>query len=128
MPTRQSVVGTMPRCWYGGQIVFKRVKSVLSILGIMLLIESGALVLTVLAQKVDKSTPKQQRTLALGEDEVRQLLLLMDADKSGKISRQEFMNFMAAEFNRLDVDKSGELDVKELAQSQVRPSRSAEGK
>lgn len=66
--------------------------------------------------------------MALGEDEVKQLLLLMDTDKSGKVSRQEFMNFMAAEFDRLDKDKSGELDVKELAQSQLRPSRAAVGK
>lgn len=84
---------------------------------------------TAIAQKTDKSIPKQQRTIALGEDEVKQLLLLMDTDKSGKISRQEFMNFMAAEFDRLDKDKSGELDVKELAQSQIRASRpSAVGK
>jgi hypothetical protein len=35
---------------------------------------------------------------------------------------------MSAEFDRLDKDKSGELDQKELAQSQIRPSRSAVGK
>ena len=83
---------------------------------------------TVVAQKTDKSIPKEQRTLALGADEVKQLVLLMDTDKSGKVSRQEFMNFMAAEFDRLDKDKSGELDVKELAQAQLRPSRPAVGK
>jgi len=33
-------------------------------------------------------------------DEVTQLVLLMDADKNGKISRQEFMKFMEAEFDR----------------------------
>ena len=79
-------------------------------------------------QKVDKSVNKQQRTLALGEDEVKQLLLLMDTDKNGKISKQEFMSFMSAEFDRLDKDKSGELDQKELEQSQIRASRPAVGK
>ncbi len=74
------------------------------------------------AQKVDKAVPKQQRTLALGEAEVKQLVLLMDTDKNGKISKQEFMNFMGAEFDRLDKDKSGELDQKELAQSLIRPA------
>jgi Ca2+-binding EF-hand superfamily protein len=108
--------------------VFKRVKGVLLILAIASMIEGGILVLTLVAQKADNSTPKPQRTLALGEDEVKQLLLLMDTDKNGKISRQEFMGFMAAEFDRLDKDKSGELDVRELAQSQVRPSRPAVGK
>ncbi len=73
-------------------------------------------------QKVDKAVPKQQRAVTLGESDVKQLLLLMDTDKSGKISRKEFMDFMAAEFDRLDKDKSGELDVKELTQSQLRAS------
>ena len=46
----------------------------------------------------------------------------MDQDKNGKVSEQEFMKFMKAEFKRLDKDKSGELDVKELSQSQIRSS------
>lgn len=108
--------------------MFRRTKRILLVLVFASLVEGGALVVAVLAQKVDKSAPKQQRTLALGEDDVKQLVVLMDTDKSGKISRQEFMNFMAAEFDRLDKDKSGELDVKELAQSQLRPARPYVGK
>jgi hypothetical protein len=46
----------------------------------------------------------------------------MDADKNGKISKKEYMDFMAAEFDRLDKDKSGESDPKELANSQFRVS------
>jgi hypothetical protein len=68
------------------------------------------------------STPKPQNKEALGEGEVKQLLLLMDTDKSGKISKKEYMDFMEAEFDRLDKDKSGELDPKELTQSQLRVS------
>lgn len=68
------------------------------------------------------STPKAQDKKALGEGEVKQLLLLMDTDKSGKISRKEYMDFMAAEFDRMDKDKSGELDPKELTRSQFRVS------
>ena len=68
------------------------------------------------------STPKPTDKIALGQDEVKRLLLLMDTDKNGKISKQEYMNFMAAEFDRLDKDKSGELDPKELSQSQLRAS------
>ena len=68
------------------------------------------------------STPKAQDKQALGEGEVKQLLLLMDTDKNGKISKKEYMDFMGAEFDRLDVDKSGELDPKELTQSQFRVS------
>ena len=68
------------------------------------------------------AAPQPQDKLALAEGEVKQLLLLMDTNKNGKISKQEWMNFMEAEFERLDKDKSGELDVKELAQSQFRVS------
>src|SRR5579863_922101 len=88
----------------------------------------GTMAGSAIAQKVERSVPKQQRAIALGEDEVKQLLLLMDTDKNGKISKQEFMKFMEAEFDRLDTDKSGELDAKELTQSQVRASRAAVGK
>jgi hypothetical protein len=69
------------------------------------------------------STPKPHDKLALSENEVKQLLLLMDTDKNGKISKQEFMTFMEAEFDRLDKNKSGELDPKELTQSQIRGTR-----
>jgi Ca2+-binding EF-hand superfamily protein len=75
---------------------------------------------TAVAQKA--SVPNPQDKLALGEGEVKQLLLLMDADKNGKISKQEWMSFMEAEFDRLDKGKTGQLDVKELAQSKFRVS------
>jgi len=44
----------------------------------------------------------------------KQLLLLMDKDQNGKVSRPEFMRFMSAEFDQLDVNHDGELDVNEL--------------
>jgi hypothetical protein len=56
------------------------------------------------------------------EPTVRQLLLLMDADKNGKVSKQEFMSFMDKEFDRLDQNHDGELDVKELKRLRVRPA------
>ncbi len=72
------------------------------------------------AQKA--AVPKQQDQLALGEDEVKHLLLLIDTHKTGKITKQQWMQFMEAEFDRLDKNKSGELDAKELAQSRLRAS------
>jgi hypothetical protein len=74
----------------------------------------------VAAIKQKEVTPRKVDAVALGQDEVKQLLLLIDTDKNGKISKQEFMRFMEAEFDRLDKDKSGELDPKELTQSRVR--------
>ena len=68
------------------------------------------------------SVPKPQDNLALGEDEVRRLMLLIAPNEHGKITKQEWMKFMEAEFDRLDKDKSGELDAQELARSRVRVS------
>src|SRR5271156_2652103 len=73
---------------------------------------------TALAQQA--SAPKSQDKLAKAEPEVKQSLLLMDTDKKGKISKQEWMTFMEAEFDRLDKDKNGELDVKELTPASIR--------
>ncbi len=80
-----------------------------------------ALVAAVAGQKAP--TRKLQYKKALGESDAKQLLLLMDTDKNGKFSKKEYVSFMEAEFDRLDKDKSGELDPKELAQSQFRVSR-----
>src|SRR5208283_459068 len=48
------------------------------------------------------------------------LLRLMDTDRNGRVSKAEFMHFMAEEFDRLDVDHSGELDPEELSRSRLR--------
>jgi Ca2+-binding EF-hand superfamily protein len=95
--------------------VSKKEKFLLAVVALMF-----ALVAAAAGQRA--STPKAQDKKALGESDVKQLLLLMDTDKSGKISKKEYMDFMAAEFDRLDKDKSGELDPTELTESQLRVS------
>ncbi|MFY9907152.1 MAG: hypothetical protein WBX02_21180 [Terriglobales bacterium] len=70
---------------------------------------------------------EQDKKLAEATDAAKRLLLLMDTDKSGKVSREEWMKFMAAEFDRLDTNHDGQLDVKELIQSRMR-YRPAPGK
>lgn len=84
---------------------------------------TGTTLGTAAAQKA--SVPKPQNKLAMAEDEVKHLLFLMDSDKKGIISKQEFMKFMEAEFERLDKDKKGELNVKELTQSSLTASHFA---
>ena len=64
---------------------------------------------------------KRNAKVAAGEIEAKRLLLLMDQDRNGKVSRQEFMSFMEAEFERLDINKDGELDVKELVHARFTP-------
>ena len=72
------------------------------------------------AQQTANPVPQPDSSkVVAGEVEAKKLLLLMDADKNGKVSKAEFMAFMAAEFERLDMDHNGELDVKELEQSQL---------
>src|SRR6202051_1504304 len=97
--------------------MWERTNRVRITLAIVVLVVLG----TALAQKA--AVPKPQDKLALGENEVKQLLLLMDTDQSGKISKQEWMKFMEAEFDRLDKEKNGQLDAKELEQSKLRVSR-----
>lgn len=60
--------------------------------------------------------PKQ----AAADKQTKQLLLLMDQDRNGKVSKQEFMTFMEAEFAWLDVNHDGSLDVEELTGLRVR--------
>jgi hypothetical protein len=72
--------------------------------------------------RTKEAVPKPQDKLAIAKGEARQLLLIIDTDKKGKISKQEWMKFMEGEFDRLDKTKSGELDVKELMQSKLRVS------
>jgi Ca2+-binding EF-hand superfamily protein len=97
-----------------------RTNIVRAMVSIAALVAIWAILGTAVAQR--QAVPKRQDKLALGEPEVRQLLLLMDTDQNGKISKQEWTKFMEAEFDRLDKDKKGQLDAKELTQSKLRVS------
>ncbi|MGB6691262.1 MAG: hypothetical protein WBE76_25795 [Terracidiphilus sp.] len=72
-----------------------------------------------------QANPKPQDKNALRAEQVKQLLLLMDTDPSGKISKEEWLKFTEAEFDRLDKAKTGKVDLKDISQSRQRVSRSA---
>jgi hypothetical protein len=104
--------------------MFKKTQELLAIAGV-----AGVLALSMVVRTADAAgqvsatnapifTP-DSKPVAAGEYEAKKLLLLMDADKGGTVSKREFMDFMAAEFDRLDVNHDGVLDVKELEQSQL---------
>jgi len=104
--------------------MFSTPQKVLALVVVAGLFATGATVKTAIAagQAANTAAPvsaPEPQKVAAGEAEATRLLLLMDADKSGKVSRAEFMAFMAAEFERLDTNHDGELDVKELKQSQL---------
>jgi hypothetical protein len=100
--------------------MLNRTKIVLVMLGVAMLATTWGMVGTAVGQKA--AVPKPQDNLAIGEDEAEQLLLLVDTDEKGKVSKQEWMKFMEAEFDRLDNAKTGYLDIKELMQSRLRVS------
>jgi hypothetical protein len=43
----------------------------------------------------------------------------MDTDKSGEVSRAEFMDFMGKEFDRLDVNHDGKLQKSEILNKEI---------
>jgi sulfatase maturation enzyme AslB (radical SAM superfamily) len=96
-------------------VVFKKGTILLAIWAVTALFAMVGM--TIAAQK--EATPKAQDNVAVGEPEVKQMLPLMDQDKDGKVSKQDFMNFMEAEFDRLDKTKEGKLDVKKITQPQA---------
>ena len=56
------------------------------------------------------------RTNAVARADVRQLVNLMDKDKNGVVSRDEFLQFMGQIFDKLDINRSGQLERSELRQ------------
>lgn len=64
----------------------------------------------------------------LADENVKKILFVMDTNKYGKITKEVWMKFMAAEFDRLDVNKSGTIDPKTLRldKTSIRVTRSSE--
>jgi hypothetical protein len=101
--------------------MLKQTKVALVVMVIAMLVTTCGTLGTAVAQKA--AVPKPQDKLAIGEDEVKRLLPLMDHDEDGKVSKQEFMRFMEAEFDMLDEKKEGKLDIKEQTQPPPPPIR-----
>jgi EF hand domain-containing protein len=99
----------------------KRTNVMLLVLLVVALLALGATKAASFRQDT-ASVPKPQDNLGIGEDDARQLMLLIGMNKDGKVTKEAWMKFMAAEFDRLDKDKSGTLDVKELAESRLHVS------
>ena len=96
------------------------------IVAVLVLLVTITVLGTAAAQK--SSVPKSQDRLALGEQNVKQLLLLMDTDSHGMVTEQTYMKYMEAEFRRLDSSHQGKLDARALTQSNLSASNRFIGK
>jgi len=63
-----------------------------------------------------------KHTDAAASSYVRQLLSLMDKDKNGAVSKEEFLQYMSETFDRLDINRSGQLEPAELRNLTVIPT------
>lgn len=84
---------------------------------VALLCLGGSLSESSFAQKA--SVPKYSDKVAIATDKIKELLALIDTDRNGKISKQDFMKFMSAAFDRLDPQNTGEVDSKELLRQEA---------
>jgi Ca2+-binding EF-hand superfamily protein len=73
-----------------------------------------ALVFVAGASAAERSGPSAQHRLT------EHLIRLMDKDRNGTVSKTEFMSFMSSEFDRLDVNRGGALDVREFSRTRLR--------
>jgi hypothetical protein len=85
-------------------------KLITTVLLIALLFATGAF----LGDKA--AAPEGQSEKTLSGAEVQLIFSLMDTNKDGKISKQEWTNFMGSMFDRLDTGKTGALTPQELSQ------------
>lgn len=97
-------------------------KYVLILAVMVALLAIGGMVGAVAAQKSTTEAPSQHKgAIVAGQTAAKQLLLLMDTNKDGKVSKEEWMKFMSDEFDRLDTNHDGFVDVKDMEQAQIKP-------
>jgi hypothetical protein len=55
-----------------------------------------------------------KRTEAAAESDVRALMRMIDRDQNGAVSKDEFLQYMGQVYDRLDVNRSGQLEPGEV--------------
>ena len=79
-------------------------RNLIALVGISLIVGSVASI----------AQPVSRRTATAATRDVQQLIKMMDTDMNGTVSKEEFMNFMSRTYDRLDINKTGQLGPKEL--------------
>jgi Ca2+-binding EF-hand superfamily protein len=80
----------------------------------MNLLKTAIAVVLLTAASCASAAPAADKKDQKAMEYAKEMLRLMDTDANGKVSREEFMAYMNKQFDLLDVNKDGELDVKEL--------------
>jgi hypothetical protein len=62
----------------------------------------------------DAMAQRTARTAGAATKDVQELIRMMDVDKNGVVSKDEFMNYMSQTFDRLDVNQNRSLEPAEL--------------
>jgi sulfatase maturation enzyme AslB (radical SAM superfamily) len=87
------------------------------------LLAAGIFLTTAAAQKA--SVPRTQDRLTMGEEPTKQLLLVMSTNGRDTVTKQEYMKFAEQEFDRLDKEKKGTLNVHQFSQMSLASSHYA---
>jgi hypothetical protein len=69
-----------------------------------------------------ESVSPRQDSVTMGQEEIQRLLPLMDRDKDGTVSKQEFTAYVDAEFARLEKNKNGDALLESARQREARPA------
>jgi predicted nucleotidyltransferase len=90
----------------------------------------GTMVGTAAAQRENDMPPitEHKAIVDARRNEAKRMMLLMDTNKDGKVSKEEWMGFMEREFDRLDTNHDGFVDVKDMEKSQFQVRHGAVGK
>ena len=87
----------------------------------MNLLKTTVVIALLAAAACASAAPAADKKEQKAQEYAKEMLKLMDTDANGKVSREEFMAYMSKQFDALDVNKDGELDVKELTGMRFAP-------
>jgi Ca2+-binding EF-hand superfamily protein len=76
--------------------------------------------------------PQPHSPAVLAEDQVKQLIQVLDQgnNRTGTVSKEEFMKFVSSEFDRFEHDRAGNVqvqDLREVRQTEDRPTYFSSG-
>lgn len=100
--------------------MFKNQRIGLGVLTLATLLAAGTTIDKAWARGENLSQPRSPQAVA--GDQVKQLILLIDNGKNGTVSEQQVVDLVKAEFARLEHNRSGQVDVQDLRDSEARPA------